>query len=729
MNRAVRLHKCRFAALTLFLGLLIAGCGGGGRAHNEAPVANAGQPQEVLVGATVSLNGSGSSDADGDPLTFAWSFTSTPTRSAAQLANPASATPSFTADVPGNYVVSLAVNDGKVSSAASTVTVTAKAANSAPVANPGPNRSVLLGTTVTFDGTASSDPDGDPLTYDWQVTGRPWLSTASFSDPTSPTPTFTPDLTGIYGFILIVRDGQRESEPVAFTLTVVRGNAVPSATVERVPTVRPDTLVVLDGHRSRDYDGDPLTYAWSMTSRPPGSNASLTNPTSVTPSFTADVVGTYGVSLVVNDGKEDSIPAIVTVSCATLQSIAVTGVLKTGVGITRVMTATGTFSDGNTARVTSGVTWTSLAPSIATVAGEGLVTGVALGTTTITATVDALSASGSLTVTSDEWTPAASLSAARAGPALLLSTGNVLVLGGDGSPISPYQSNEIYDPASDTWTVSGGAMVNAARIDFSTTVLADGKVLVAGGYRGSTTFATTEIYDPVLDEWSPAASMSVARYGQRAALLADGRVLVFGGTGSCVTCSLASAEIYDPVSNTWSPAASMPAGTFGEYVTRLPDGKLFVLGGGSVHFYDPVTDSWSSGRSMITPRQQFGAAQLANGKVLVVAGAGPTSRLTSAEIYDPAGDTWSSAADANVARLSPSLAVLANGKVIAAGGYGVGAYVASTEIYDPVANTWSTVASMDTARSASLVVLPNQSVLTVGGTTDTGRTASCELYW
>ena len=90
---------------------------------NSAPVANAGPDQETFVGRTVTLDGSASSDVDGDPLTFAWSLTSRPAGSTATFADPTAARPTFVADRPGSYVARLVVNDGTVNSAPDTVTI------------------------------------------------------------------------------------------------------------------------------------------------------------------------------------------------------------------------------------------------------------------------------------------------------------------------------------------------------------------------------------------------------------------------------------------------------------------------------------------------------------------------------------------------------------------------------------------------------------------------------
>ena len=115
--------------------------------HQYRPVANAGPAQSVVVGAVVTLDGRASSDANGDSLTYSWSFTSKPAGSAATLSSATVVKPTFTADVAGSYVLSLTVNDGKTSSAPATVTVTASVSvsNTPPIANAGTAQSVLVG--------------------------------------------------------------------------------------------------------------------------------------------------------------------------------------------------------------------------------------------------------------------------------------------------------------------------------------------------------------------------------------------------------------------------------------------------------------------------------------------------------------------------------------------------------------------------------------------------------
>jgi hypothetical protein len=289
--------------------------------QNSAPVANAGPDQTVHVGDTVTLDGSKSSDVDGDLLTFKWSFTTLPAGSGAVLSSPSAVKPTFVVDKPGTYVAQLIVNDGQLDSAPSTVTIITE--NSRPVANAGPDQTVFVGDTATLDGSKSSDVDGDPLTYKWSFTSLPAGSGAVLSNPSDVKPTFVVDKPGVYVAQLIVNDGTLDSAPA--TVTITTQNSKPVANAGPDQTVFVGATVTLDGSKSSDADGDPLTYKWSFTSLPTGSTAVLSDPTAVNPTFHVDKPGVYVAQLIVNDGTLDSSPSTVTITTQNSKPVANAG--------------------------------------------------------------------------------------------------------------------------------------------------------------------------------------------------------------------------------------------------------------------------------------------------------------------------------------------------------------------------------------------------------------------
>jgi len=303
---------------------------------NTAPVANAGTAQSVVAGAVVTLDGSASSDADSDLLTYRWAFTSKPAGSTAALSSATVAKPSFAANVVGAYVLNLVVNDGKVNSAVATVTVTASVGNAAPVANAGTAQSVVAGVVVTLDGSASSDANGDLLAYRWAFTSKPAGSSAALSSATVAKPSFIADVAGTYVLNLVVNDGTVNSVAATVTVAASVANAAPVANAGTAQSIVTGTVVTLDGSASSDANGDPLTNSWAFVSKPAGSTAALSSATVAKPTFVPDKGGTYVFKLVVNDGKVDSEAATVTVTA----NVARNGMIVTLTSFTNASTGT-----------------------------------------------------------------------------------------------------------------------------------------------------------------------------------------------------------------------------------------------------------------------------------------------------------------------------------------------------------------------------------------------------
>ena len=306
--------------------------------------------------------------------------------------------------------------------------------------------------------------------------------------------------------------------------------------------------------------------------------------------------------------------------------------------------------------------------------------------------------------------------------ATLLPSGKVLIAGGiiGGPPYNPVNSAELYDPATGTWSYTGN--LNQSRFGHTATLLANGQVLIAGGWGGNSALNKAELYDPVIGTWSSIGNLNIARYDHTATLLENGKVLVTGGgyTGD-YDYTLASTEIYDPVSGSWSVTSPLNKNREGHTATLLPSGQVLVAGGGGGYFesaantselYDPATKTWSNISYFFYTVM---ATLLPNGKILASRGSNPTST----ELYDPATGMWGSSANLNTARVSYTATLLANGKVLVVGGSnGTGNtfnILNSAELFDLGLPQSGTVTSVSAA-SYGLMGLANETITTSFGT-------------
>ena len=284
---------------------------------NTAPVADAGGDTTATTGSSITLDGSGSSDPDGDPLTYRWGFKSAP--SGSSVDNSTSWTDrytdsgSFTPDVDGDYEIRLTVNDGTAEDSDVITVTAASGANSPPVADAGPDQSVSTGSVATMDGTGSSDPDGDPLTYRWGFKSVPAGSSAdnatSWTDRYTDSGSFTPDVAGDYEIRLAVDDGSGEVNDLVTITASGGGNAPPTAEAGDDQSSCLLDSAEFNAGSSSDPDGDPLTYKWSLTSVPSGSaltSSDLDGRWKAKVELTPDVAGTYTLEVEVDDGTDTS---------------------------------------------------------------------------------------------------------------------------------------------------------------------------------------------------------------------------------------------------------------------------------------------------------------------------------------------------------------------------------------------------------------------------------------
>jgi hypothetical protein len=253
-----------------------------------------------------------------------------------------------------------------------------------------------------------------------------------------------------------------------------------------------------------------------------------------------------------------------------------------------------------------------------------------------------------------EWIAAGAMGTARwVHRATILLTGEVLVVGGVEDPPLSTPTAELFDPASGTWRATGSPVRSTG--DFSMTLLDSGKVLAAGGDLAdpdgvNRLIASAELYDPGTGTWTETGSMASPRRGHTATLLADGRVLVAGGDAGAFNAVSASAEVYDPVTGRWTVTGALSEPRWMSPAVLLPTGKVLAWGGFSAassplltaELYDPGTGSWTLTGSQLASTSHGGAALLPTGRVL--------SFAATSEVYDPLTGAWTSAAPIPVVR-------------------------------------------------------------------------------
>jgi hypothetical protein len=172
-------------------------------------------------------------------------------------------------------------------------------------------------------------------------------------------------------------------------------------------------------------------------------------------------------------------------------------------------------------------------------------------------------------------------------------------------------------------------------------VLADGRVLLAGGTDGSRLpLASAEIYDPGKEGFTAVGSMSTGRMAASAVSLADDRVLVLGGNASMVNeAPLASAEMFVPSTGQFTKAGQMPEARDGQTASLLDDGRVLATGGGSdnvAELFDPQTGRFAPTGSLSSTRATHTASVLKDGgRVLIAGGVVGGGDERSAELYLP----------------------------------------------------------------------------------------------
>jgi len=251
-------------------------------ASNQLPVAEANGPYTGLISQAISFSSAGTHDPDGGALKYSWNFGDGGTSS--------DPNPTHTYSAAGDYVVVLAVNDGQGGTAIDTARALIKRPNADPVAliRDGPLFQRRAGQTLTLDASESSDPDGDPLSYEWT-----WRTGVVQTAGEIASHTYTNQ--GSFNGKVTVSDGRGGSAEAPFSVTVFPPNNPPVAafTVTSADTNIGDVFT-FDAGPSSDLDGDTLAYHWDT------GDGRVVTEESFTHAYTA--TGEYSVVLTVDDG-------------------------------------------------------------------------------------------------------------------------------------------------------------------------------------------------------------------------------------------------------------------------------------------------------------------------------------------------------------------------------------------------------------------------------------------
>ena len=325
--------------------------------------------------------------------------------------------------------------------------------------------------------------------------------------------------------------------------------------------------------------------------------------------------------------------------------------------------------------------------------------------------------------------------------ATLLNNGLVLIVGGTGSP----SAAELYDPSSGQF-MAIGQTVQPHGSGQTATLLNDGRVLLVGGYASSVfpsvANSGAETYDPSTGAFASAGAMAVNRNAHTATLLADGRVLIAGGYppggNYPVIVILNTAEIFSPSTGGFALVGSMQADRGHGIAALLPSGRVLVgagyAGEGSADLFDPSTGIFAPAGGMSSlSRAVSTAALLSSGQVLLAGGANNNGTIytNSAELYNPATGTFVPTGSMGTTRTSSTATLLLNGQVLVTGGTTSpsGPASSSAELYTPTTEGLVTSQTGLTFRvAAGSTAVPPQTVAVLSNTATIPWTVSAHTY-
>jgi hypothetical protein len=233
--------------------------------------------------------------------------------------------------------------------------------------------------------------------------------------------------------------------------------------------------------------------------------------------------------------------------------------------------------------------------------------------------------------------------------ATLLDNGKVLIAGGFRRPLGSSGSDgdfpigaDLYDPSTGAFTATGNMTAGFAD---TATLLTNGQVLITRSDPEGRLHVQffSEIYDPLTGLFSPMGNMVGVSTAPTATLLQNGKVLIAGGDVGDGDGVSPLAQLFDPATGAFVATGKMIRGREQNTATLLSDGTVLFAGGHDIvqfsalgEIYDPVTGTFGSTVSMPTSRELQTATLLNDGTVLITGGDQWPTALASALIYMPA---------------------------------------------------------------------------------------------
>jgi RHS repeat-associated protein len=211
-----------------------------------------------------------------------------------------------------------------------------------PVAVVTEDLKVNVGALVNLDGSKSFNPSEEKLSYNWRIIQKPNGSNSILTNIEGPLAKIEIDTEGTYKFGLKVVSGNQVS--IEEVIWVSTDNVRPVAITNENQKISTGVAYNLLGENSFDNDGDNLTYSWSIKDKPQGSSVSILSPNSENTELTPDVLGRYEISLVVNDGANDSREKIIILSSLNIEPKALANLdFKSTLGDALELNASETF--------------------------------------------------------------------------------------------------------------------------------------------------------------------------------------------------------------------------------------------------------------------------------------------------------------------------------------------------------------------------------------------------